>query len=472
MTATAPARPRTKTRLVSSARRVPRDTDSRWPDVAAIVVVLSLLVVTALWLSNRGVQELAAGGGTTVTSIGRLLGLWGADLLLVQVLLMARIPPVEQAFGQDRLARWHRWVGFASFDLVVAHVVLIVFGYAASDRQSLPREAWDLVANYAGMLLATASFALLILVAVTSMRAARRRLRYESWHLLHLYAYLGVGLALPHELWTGNDFNSSGWARLYWWTIFGLAAGAMLAFRVGLPIHRTRRHQPRVAGVVREADDVVSVHISGRHLDELVLSGQFLQWRFLSGPGWTRAHPYSISAAPKPASLRITVKALGDESSLIGELQPGTRVLVEGAYGRMTARARRGTGVTLIGSGIGITPLRALLEDLEYRPGEAVLIYRATDEADLLFRDELDAIASRRGARIVYLPGRRAHETSWLPDSAPKISDAAALRHLVPDIRQHDVFVCGPDPWMQSVQRAAQRLHVPEDQLHIERFSW
>ena len=464
--------PRSRTRVAPAARRVPRDTDSWWPDIAAIVTAGSLLVVTALWVSNRGIQDLTAGGGTTVTSIGRLLGLWGANLLLIQVLLMARIPPIEQSFGQDRLARWHRVVGFTSFNLVVAHVVLIIFGYAASDRHSLLTETWDLVTNYAGMLLATAAFGLIIMVAVTSMRAARRRLRYESWHLLHLYAYLGVGLAIPHELWTGVDFNSSNLAQLYWWTAFGLAAGAILVFRVGLPVALTIRHQPRVAAVARESDDIVSVYVSGRNLDQLALSGQFLQWRFLSGPGWTRAHPYSISAAPRPEQLRITVKSLGDSSSHIGELQPGTRVLIEGAYGRMNARARRGRGVTLIGSGIGITPLRALLEDLEYASGDAVLIYRSRDESDLIFRDELDAIARRRGAKIVYLPGGRAHETSWLPDSAPKISDAAALRHLSPNIRDHDVFVCGPDPWMQSVQRAVSRLRVPAEQVHIERFDW
>ncbi len=56
-------------------------------------------------------------------------------------------------------------------------------------------------------------------------KPARRRLRYEAWHLLHLYAYLGVGLALPHQLWTGADFTSSRAATLYWWTEYAGQAG-------------------------------------------------------------------------------------------------------------------------------------------------------------------------------------------------------------------------------------------------------
>ena len=100
---------------------------------------LSLLVVTALWVSNGGVQELLGGGAGAVSSLGRLTGLVASDLLLLQVLLMARVPLVERAFGQDRLARWHRWTGFTSFHLMVAHIVLITLGYAAAAHANVVR---------------------------------------------------------------------------------------------------------------------------------------------------------------------------------------------------------------------------------------------------------------------------------------------------------------------------------------------
>src|SRR5262249_38525156 len=158
--------------------------------------ILSVAVVAGLWISNRGLQQLA-GAGEPATGTGRLTGLIAADLLIIQVLLMARIPMVERAYGQDRLARRHRLGGPWSFWLMVAHVLLITIGYAQSARTGLVAEAWALITTYPGMLLATAGTALLVGVVVLSIRAARRRLRYESWHLLHLYAYLGVGLALP-----------------------------------------------------------------------------------------------------------------------------------------------------------------------------------------------------------------------------------------------------------------------------------
>jgi ferredoxin-NADP reductase len=92
-----------------------------------------------------------------------------------------------------------------------------------------------------------------------------------------------------------------------------------------------------VTSVVPESPDVVSVYLTGRDLHRLpVTAGQFLNWRFLTGPGWTRAHPYSLPAAPDGRSLRITVKALGDGSALVRSLHPGVRALIEGPHGRLT----------------------------------------------------------------------------------------------------------------------------------------
>jgi ferredoxin-NADP reductase len=323
------------------------------------------------------------------------------------------------------------------------------------------------------------------MVVVTSLRAARRRLRYESWHLIHLYAYLGIGLALPHQLWTGTDFVDTTPAAAYWWSAYGVAAGSMLIFRLIGPLWRSARHAIRVTGVVPEAPGVWSVYMTGRSLDRLpVRAGQFLHWRFLAGPGWTRAHPYSLSAAPRsallasrpqsafdsPDLLRVTVKDLGDDSKLVARLRPGTRVLIEGPYGGLTGAVRRHRRVTMLACGIGITPLRALLEELPYGPGEATLLYRARTAADFALRHELDALAERRGVRVGYLPGPRGRGGSWLPDAFGH-PDRALLR-MVPDIATHDVFVCGPEEWMTAAAESAYRAGVPSDQIHLEYFSW
>jgi predicted ferric reductase len=448
----------------------PARTDAVIRSLAGVLAAASLVVVTSLWLAGGGIQDLGS-WADGLTSLGRWTGLLASDLLLVQVLLMARIPPLERAVGQDRLARAHRLAGFTSFTLMLAHLVLITWGYAAGRITAVPGTFWDLTVDYPGMLLALAGTVCLVLVVVTSVRAARSRLRHESWHLLHLYAYLGVGLALPLQLWTGQEFLSSTAAAVFWWTLWAAAAAAVLIWRVGLPVVRSLRHDLRVTSVVPEAPDVVSVYLTGRHMDRLpVAAGQFLTWRFLTGPGWTRAHPYSLSAAPDGRSLRLTVKALGDGSRLVRSLRPGTRALVEGPYGRLTARPRTRDRIALIGAGVGVAPLRALAEALPYAPGDAVLLQRDTGAP--LFAAEFDVLARERGLRVHWLPGPRRAPDSWLGEGAGPADDLTVLLGLIPDVARRDVYLCGPEAWSASVRRTLAAARVPESRVHRESFGW
>ena len=470
MTALAAAAPAAAT-TSSPARLGAEDRRDRAVRLAAALVLwLGLLLVTYWWDESGGIRDLAR-PASGLTSVGRLSGLWSADLLLVQVLLMSRLPPLEHAFGRDRLARLHRVVGFLSFDLVLVHLVTVVAGYASARWSLLLPTAWGLVTREGGVLLAVAGTACLVMVVVTSLRAARRRLRYESWHLLHLYAYLGVGLALPHQLWTGQEFLQSRAATLYWWSLWAAAAAAVLVWRVGLPLWRSLRHGLRVSQVVRESSDVVSVHLTGRALERLpVRAGQFLVVRFLARPGWSRANPFSLSAAPDGRGLRLTAKALGEGSARLAQLRPGTRVLFEGPYGRLSSRARTRRRVLLAGAGVGITPLRALAEGLAYAPGEAVLLHRFT--AEPLFVRELEGLRDARGLHLLPLAGPRPSAASVLGPAAQGGDELAALRHWVPDLAEREVFLCGPPSWTSGLARLALAAGVPPDHLHTESFGW
>jgi ferredoxin-NADP reductase len=354
---------------------------------------------------------------------------------------------------------------------MVAHIVLITWGYAAGRFRATPATLWQLTVDYPGMLLAVAGTVCLVMVVVTSVRAARARLRYESWHLLHLYAYLGVGLALPHQLWTGQEFLTSTAATVFWWGLWGLAAGAVLVWRVALPVWRSARHRLRVASVVAEGEGTVSVYLTGQRLDRLrAEAGQYFNWRFLTGPGWTRAHPYSLSAAPNGRTLRITVKASGDGSAQLAALRPGTRVLVEGPYGRLSARARSRRRIAFIGAGVGITPLRALAERLDYAPGDAVLLQRFTHRP--LFEQELAVLQHERGLQVLLLPGHRRSPDSWLGSGIGPVDDLTALTYWVPDLAERDVYVCGPEPWAEEVRRTTAAAGLPDERFHVESFGW
>ena len=431
------------------------------------------LFVAALWVARGGLTAFGS-AGETLTNLGRLSGLLASVLMLLQVLLMARIPFVEQAWGQDELARVHRLVGFTSFNLMLAHIVLTILGYNAGTDLGVIGTFVDEVLHSPGMLLALAGSIALVMVVVTSVKKARARLRYESWHLLHLYAYLGAGLALPHQLWTGEDFRSSPAATVFWWGLYAAALVSVITFRVVLPIVRSRRHRLVVSHVVAESPTVTSVVVTGRHLDRLpVRAGQFFQWRFLDGPGWTRANPYSLSAAPDGRSLRITAERVGSSSERLATLRPGTQVLVEGPYGRLHTGVRTSRRTVLIGAGIGITPLRAILEELPPSPDGVVVIYRVGSQSDIVLGDELLDLARSKGGRVVAVVGHRPRDrASWLPADAAHLGDAEALLRIVPDIAERDVYVCGNPTWMDAVIAAAHEAGVPREAVHHERFSY
>jgi ferredoxin-NADP reductase len=199
-------------------------------------------------------------------------------------------------------------------------------------------------------------------------------------------------------------------------------------------------------------------------------AGQFFIWRFLGRDGWTRGNPYSLSAAPDGRSLRISVKALGDNSARTPAIRRGTAVQVEGPYGRLSQRARTRTKVAFIGAGVGIAPLRALAEGLDYAPGDAVLLYRYTTAA--IFQREFAVLAQEKGLVVNYLAGHRRSADSWLGVSAGSLSDVEALRHLLPDLAERDVFVCGPQAWTDAVRDCALAAGLPAEQFHVESFGW
>jgi predicted ferric reductase len=412
---------------------------------AAALALLNAFVVVALW-SPSGIHDAAS----LLTGLGRVAGLLGAYLALVQLLLLARIPGLEL----DRLVRFHRWNGFACLALLLAHAVLITVGYTLGDGISLPAQVERLITGYPGVITAVAGLAALIGVTVTSIAIVRLRLRYETWYFVHLYAYLGVALAFSHQLATGSDFVGDPLARAYWYALYAVALGSLVVFRLALPLARSAWHRLRVVRVVDEAPGVVSLEIGGVRLDRLkARTGQFFTWRFVTRNHWWEAHPFSLSAAPDGRRLRITVKGLGDHTRSLRDIRPGTRVIVEGPFGGFTTTGRR---VALIAGGVGITPIRALLEDM---PGDIAVVYRASREEDVILRAELDELARRRGADLHYVVG-----------AAPL--SAERLLELVPDLPERDVFVCGPPAMTDAMRDSLGRTGVPRRQVSVERFAF
>jgi predicted ferric reductase len=432
------------------------------PEAALALIAAGALAVLLLWWQDT---VFIYGLGSWLTNAGRITGLLAGYAVLVLLALMARVPIIERGVGTDRLTRWHAMGGRYTVCLSVAHTLLIIWGYAVTAHTNVASETATLITTYPDVLMATVAVLMLVAIGVVSARAARRRMSYETWHFIHLYTYLAIALAFSHQFATGADFVDAR-ARWLWSALYVIVGAALLWYRVVTPVRAAFRHRLRVLEVRAESRDVVSVYVRGRHLDELGTEpGQFFRWRFLTRDLWWAANPYSLSAPPRQDLLRITVKVTGGHSAALRSLRPNTPVLAEGPYGAFTAARRRQRQVLLIGAGAGITPLRALFETLPGAPGDVTLIYRASSQGDLVLSRELDEIAARRGARLHYLVGsRRSGSAKWLTPSS--------LQRLVPDLRRHDVFICGPDGMAAEVRTSLRRSHVPARRIHHESFTF
>ncbi|HET9518476.1 MAG TPA: ferredoxin reductase family protein [Actinoplanes sp.] len=397
----------------------------------------------------------------TMVSIGRFFGLHLGFALVLQLLLISRLPWLDRRIGMDRLTGWHRWTGFAIFWLVVLHPTFVVLGYA-----QLGPGSWlapvPVLAKQPPALLGMIAAGLICVMASTSVRAARRRMSYEAWHTTHLVAYVLVVLAVIHQLYEGSSFASSTLTKAYWWGLWAFALGSLLVNRLLVPVVRNARHRLRVVAVEPESDEVVSVYVGGDRLDRLhARPGQFFWWRFPGHNPWWQVNPWSLSAAPDGRTLRLTVKAIGATSAGLRQLAPGTRVYVEGPYGALTAAARTRENTLLIAGGIGVTPIRALLQDPQLT-GDIVVLYRARTPDDAVLIGELRTLAAQRGARLHLLTGRT---TEGNQPFSPE-----GLRDLVPDIAERDVYLCGPPAMTAAVQRSLRALRVPARQRHVEAF--
>lgn len=454
----------------ATAPPLPRRWAITGADLQWITIGLGLLLA-GMWL-RHGIDHRFGSIAEIAASVGQLTAIYGTLLALVGIALLSRAPWIDQVVGSDEAARLHRLAGFASVWLLAVHVVASSMAWASTEPITSPAvivaSIIDFTLQQPGGLGATIAFALFVVVAVVSIRAARARLPYETWYGIHLYVYLAVVLGFLHQIKIGSDFATDPVALWTWIALYAIALAPLLVFRVLEPIARNLRHRFYVERVTEERPGVVSITIAGRAMEKLpVRAGQWFGIRVLNGDGWWRSHPYSLSAGPDGRTLRFTVEALGDRSRELQRLKVGTRIFLEGPYGVLTGVVRTKERVLLIAGGIGITPLRALLEVLPARRGDIALLYRSPSKNALVLNREIDRISELRGIRVDYVIGSR---ESFRFEDDPL--SAAGLLALYPDIRERDVYLCGSPNMMERVEKSLRELRVPRRQVHLERFAW
>lgn len=421
-----------------------------------------LVGVVALW-APLGIPMLIGGSlDAAFISIADILGLLATFFALTQFMLMGRIGWIERAFGLDRLASYHRLNGYLAIGFIVIHPIFITLHHMVEDGTDIFRAYLTIFSEHPYTIGALIAEILFIAVAFSSMYIARKHLKFETWYFVHLMVYLAIILASLHQFANGTNLLSSDLARYYWLGLYGFVALNLLIWRFGLVFYNSLRFDFRISRVVQETPTVTSIYIKGKNLTAFTVKpGQFILVRIITKRLWWQEHPFTVSWIPHGDELRISVRAVGDYTTELRQLQAGAKVAVSGPFGRFTSDVAVTQKRLFIAGGIGITPLRCLSEEAAKNGMDAVLLYANKDARDVPLQQEIHAL----GIKTVYI-----YSDEKVKNAEYGRIDAQRIAELVPDFKQRDVYLCGPPPMMSALIMQLSEAGLPLDQLHYEVF--
>ncbi len=401
------------------------------------------------------------GSSGKLIALGRIAGLLLEFTILLQLLLIGRVPWIERIFGHDKLNRLHRLIGYSVSSLLITHPLLLIFGYAQINQFSLWRQFLDFWFHWEDAWKAAVALVIFLSIIFISIAVVRRKLRYETWHGIHLLMYVAIFLVFGHQINTADV--SSGQPLYYWYVLNFSVFGLVLLYRWLRPLWLFYKHKFSVADIKRETLDVVSVYINGNDLGKYKFqAGQFANLTFLKKGMWF-THPFSFSKAPDGKTLRFSVKASGDFTNQVSSLPLGTKVIIDGPLGTFTAKSARANKFLLLAAGIGITPLRALAQELADEERDAILIYGNKTESDIAFKPELAKLNIKK-----YFLLSRQHLTNF---EHGRLSHEKISR-LVPDYKEREIYICGPDEMIKRTRDELLKSGVAKKQIHYERFAY
>lgn len=394
------------------------------------------------------------------------MGLSAVYMILQQFFFMGRLPWLEKVFGLDNLVKLHHKNGKWGLVFLLLHPIAIIEGYRLGSGLSFFSQFGSFLTNYDDILNAFIGLSLFVIVVGLSFTIVRSRLRYETWYGVHLLAYFAVFFSLGHQIKLGHDLLASKIFYSYWIALYSTVFGIHFIFRFARPIWLFKKHEFRVSRIEREAPHTVSVYISGKNMDSFkIKSGQFMIFRFLTKKFWWQAHPFSLSMVPNGKEIRITVKELGDFTRHVKDLKIGTKIIIDGPYGVFTNLFAVQNKVLMIAGGIGITPIRSLMEEMLEKGKDVTLLYGNRTENDIVFKKELEELSKKYGARITHIIS---HDESHAGEKGT--IDKEKISRLVPDIASREVFLCGPALMMESVIKHLKELGTESQLIHYEKF--
>jgi ferredoxin-NADP reductase len=221
---------------------------------------------------------------------------------------------------------------------------------------------------------------------------------------------------------------------------------------------------PRVRSILLDVPEWIG-HRAGQHVDV----------RLTAEDGYQAQRSYSIASAPEDQRLALTVEGLPDgevSSYLVGELRAGDKLELRGPVGGYFVwEADMGGPLLLVAGGSGIVPLMSMLRHRGASGAEvgAKLLYSSRSWEDVIYRDELERLASATNGPEVVHTLTRSQPSGWT-GYARRVDGQMLAETAWPASGEPSAFVCGPTPFVESVAAALVLLGYPPISVKTERF--
>jgi predicted ferric reductase len=399
------------------------------------------------------------------TEFSVALGFAGLAMMGLQFLLTARFRGLTTPYGIDVVYHFHRQISIIAFILILAHpIILFVTRPTTLLFLNLSAAPWS--ARF-GVLAVLA----LLIVIFTSVYRLGLRFAYEPWRITHgMFATLAIVLAMGHVVLVGYYVDSPG-KQAVWLILGAIWIGALLYIRIIKPINMLRRPY-KVEEVRQERGDVYSLVLKpDGHKGMQFKPGQFAWLTIWNSPFAIKEHPFSFSSSSmQNGRYEMAIKELGDFTSKIKTITPGTTAYLDGPYGVFSIDNHPAPGYVFLAGGIGITPIISILRTMADRNDQrpVILFYGSKTWDDTSFREELDELKNVINLLVVYVlenpPDGWEGETGFVT--------AKLLARYLPENRMElEYFICGPIPMMDAVENGLNQLGISLEQTQAERFN-
>ncbi|MFA6514173.1 MAG: ferredoxin reductase family protein [Patescibacteria group bacterium] len=424
--------------------------------------IVNLIIILYFWFDRSG-SLLSFGQTGLIIALGRIFGLLAVYLVLWQLVLIGRIKFIEKVFGHDKLAIVHHINGLISWIFIFLHPLFIILGYKLANEVSFWQQTNEFLFHWEGMLGAILAVIIFMVVIVTSVIAIKKKLRYETWYFIHLFTYLAIILAFNHQLEFGNTLQNQVF-YIYWQVLYWVVIGLFIYFKFFVPGRLFFKHQFYISKIEKENESVVSIYISGNQMESFnFLAGQFATFRFLDGRIALEAHPFSFSQAKNNRDIRISIKGLGDFTSVtLNKLKIGTKVFIDGPHGIFTSSRTNNKKIALIAGGVGITPMVSIAESAQEK--DIVILYSVALKKDFIFNNSLAALKNVSALHLI-----ASQDNSW--DGEKGRLDKEKIKRLVPDYLERSFYLCGPAMFMKNIIKLLIILGVNKKNIYFEKFS-